>query len=176
MLDPILYYSPEASLFPDLATRFARTGHLTGEELYLILDWKAPRARTRHLKRLSKNRTFTEAAKDLGAQLHGAHDDEQRLALLLSPEWGFALPTATAILTVLYPGAFTVYDIRVCDALNDFHDLGNKRWSRQTWEKYLAFLGAVRKEVPKGLNLRDADRWLWGKNKQDALQRELANA
>lgn len=36
---------------------------------------------------------------------------------------GFRLPMASAIATVLYPNDFTVYDIRVCEMLGDFHGL-----------------------------------------------------
>ena len=98
MLDPIHFYSPETTLFPDLAARFDRTRQLTDEELYLILDWKAARARTRHLRRLTKGRTFSQAADDLARTVHGASDNEDRLKLLLGEPWSFALPTATAIL------------------------------------------------------------------------------
>ena len=173
MLDQTHFYSPENTLFPELAARFERTGQLTAEELYLILDWKAARARTRHLRRLTKGRTFSRAADDLARAVHGAPDDEDRLKLLLAEPWSFALPTATAILTVLYPDRFTVYNIRVCDALGDFHRLGSRRWSEQSWAEYGGFVAAVRSAAPGHLNLRDADRWLWGQDKRKALRREL---
>jgi hypothetical protein len=176
LLDPIHYYSPDTTLFPDLATRFSETGKLTAEELYLILDWKAARARTKHMRRLTQTRTFLQAAQDLAGQIHGAEDDRTRLELQLSKPWSFALPTATAILTVLYPDRFTVYDIRVCDALRSFHSLAYRRWSEKTWLEYRRFVAVVRAAVPKQLNLRDADRWLWGKNKQQVLHRELGIA
>ncbi len=137
------------------------------------MDWKAARARTRHLKRLTVGRTFSQAAQELARDLRGAINDEERLRLLLSPSWSFALPTATAIVTVLYPERFTIYDIRVCDALGAFHGLGNRRWSEKTWPEYLRYIAQVRAAVPEGLNLRDADRWLWGCDKQKALRKEL---
>ena len=54
LFDPIAYYSPETLLFPGLARRFADTGRLEPAALYLILDWKASRARTRHRSRLAR--------------------------------------------------------------------------------------------------------------------------
>jgi hypothetical protein len=42
-----------------------------------------------------------------------------KLRYLLA-DWGFRLPMATAILTVLYPEEFTVYDTRVCALLGEF--------------------------------------------------------
>lgn len=174
MLDQIHFYSPEVTLFPDPAKRFQQNGKLTGEEIYLILDWKASRARTRHLRRLKiDKRTFSQAAHEHGLALHGAADDECRLRLVLGSPWSFALPTATAMLAVLYPYRFTVYDIRVCDALGDFHRLGHRRWSERSWADYCRFVEAVRVAAPANLSLRDADRWLWGHDKRKALRREL---
>ena len=123
-------------MVPELAARFGQTGQMTAEELYLILDRKAARARTKHLRRLTEGRSFSQAADDLARALYGAPDDEGRLKLLLGVPWSFALPTATAILAVLYPDRFTVYDIRVCDALGDVHRLRTRRWSERSWADY----------------------------------------
>ena len=78
--------------------------------------------------------------------------------------WEFRLPTATAILTVLYPADFTVYDIRVCNSLDRFHNLAHGRFSDTLWERYLIFKAAVENEAPAHLSLRNKDRYLWGKS------------
>jgi hypothetical protein len=85
--------------------------------LYLILDWKSSRARTRHRSRLAGIAgSFNAAVGEIAADLHAAASPEQRLGVLLT-KWGFRLPTASAILSILYPDIFTIYDIRVCNAL-----------------------------------------------------------
>ena len=174
LLDPIAYYSPETLLFPALAQSFADTGTLDPLGLYLILDWKASRARTRHRDRLiGLAGSFNAAVKMIDADLHAATTPEQRLGLLLT-KWEFRLPTASAILTVLYPDTFTIYDIRVCNTLGAFHKLGDMKWSPEAWQEYQRFVVAVRGKAPQGLNLRDCDRWLWGQNKQETLRNELA--
>jgi hypothetical protein len=176
-LEPISYYNPEALLFPALAQRFAETGQLEPEELYLILDWKAPRARTRHLKRLAKRSgSFEVATRVIAACLHTVKEPQERLRLLLQ-DWKFYLPTATAIVAVLYPDTYTIYDVRVCDALGGFHKL-NRTWSQELWVGYQEFIEAVRAEAlkagaPAGTSLRDCDRWLWGKHKQEQMCREI---
>jgi hypothetical protein len=176
MIDPMAYYSPETLLFPTAAQSFASTGTLDPVMLYLILDWKAPRARTRHRSRLAKIvGSFNVAANMIAAELYAATTPEQRLCLLLT-KWGFRLPTASAILAILYPDTFTIYDIRVCNTLRAFHQLGNVKWSSNTWREYLRFVSAVRDAAPQGLSLRDCDRWLWGQNKQEALLKEIAEA
>jgi hypothetical protein len=116
---------------------------------------------------------FKAAVNEIAAALHAATGPEQQLELLLV-DWGFQLPTASAILTVLLPDQFTIYDIRLCDSLHTFHRLGGLKWSHEVWEEYQRFIVAVRHSAPRGLSLRDCDRWLWGRNKRDALLKELA--
>jgi hypothetical protein len=100
LFDPIAYYSPETLLFPAVAESFADTGSLDPVAVYLILDWKAPRARTRHRSRLARVAgSFKTAVNIIAADLHAATDPEQKLGLLLT-KWGFRLPTASAILAV----------------------------------------------------------------------------
>lgn len=175
MVDPLAYYSPETLLFPAIARRFADTGHLTAEELYVILDWKAPRARTKHLKRLAElsRGGFDLATQNLAYDLRAATGPKERLKALMT-RWKFGLPTASAILSVLYPDTFTIYDVRVCRVVGAFAWLGQRRWSDETWQGYQDFVEAVKAEAQPGLSLRDCDRWLWGKDKQDTLRRELS--
>jgi hypothetical protein len=174
-LDPIVFYNPESYLFPELARLFAETGQLDPTALYLILDWKAPRARTRHLARVSKiaGGDFEKAAGKIASDLIATVSPEERMGVLLT-KWGFRLPTASAILAVLYPDTFTVYDIRVCDALGDFHKLGDMAWSPAAWRRYQQFIDAVCANTPAGLSLRDRDRWLWGKDKKMKIVEEIA--
>jgi hypothetical protein len=176
VLDPLSYYDPENSIFPNLQETFAKTGKLDPLAFYVVLDWKSSRARTRHLWRLAAiGGSFEAAVCDIAVMLAAAPSPEQRLGELLT-RWKFQLPTATAILSVLYPEEFTIYDVRVCDALGRFHELDGKRWSSEIWLQYRKFVEAVKSEAPSNLSLRDCDRWLWGKDKQRVLQGELEGA
>lgn len=84
-IDPLDYYNPEINLFPQIARRFAETGEIDPMALYLILDWKAPRARTRHLKRLVKEAGSLDAAvRRVAAALAAAAGPEQRLCILMT--------------------------------------------------------------------------------------------
>jgi len=60
------------------------------------------------------------AARELTGSLYRAPDERARLRVL-SVDWNLRLPTASAILAVLWPDKFTVYDIRVCQGLRG-HD------------------------------------------------------
>ena len=174
VLDPLSYYNPEAFAFPAIAQSFADAGSIDPSSFYLILDWKSSRSRTRHLLRLTAiSGTFNAAVANIATDLTNSESPEQRLEVLLN-KWRFQLPTATAILAILYPKVFTIYDIRVCNALGDFHQLGYRKWERPTsWVEYERFVDAVRQNAPDCLSLRDCDRWLWGKDKQKTLQSEL---
>ena len=161
-------------MFPAIAQTFCDDGTLDPVALYLILDWKAPRARTPHRSWLARIAgSFSRAVNEVAIDLRAATAPEERLGVLLT-KWGFRLPTASAILTVLYPDTFTIYDVRVCNALHAFHQLGGMKWSPQTWREHQRFIGAVRDAAPQGLSLRDCDRWLWGRDKQKGLLSELA--
>jgi hypothetical protein len=82
------------------------------------------------------------------------------------------LPMASAILTVLWPDEFSVYDRRVCEQLNDFEWVAN-RVPRRTWDGYMAFRDAVVAAAPSHLSLRDKDRYLWGRSNAEQLEKDL---
>ena len=81
------------------------------------------------------------------------------------------MPTASAILTVLYPDEFTIYDIRVCQILKDFHNLVNLSKFERVWAGYQAFKSKVQEAAPPHLSLRDKDRYLWGQSFHEQLTR-----
>lgn len=80
---------------------------------------------------------------------------------------------ASAILTVLYPEEFSVYDERVCDVLADFHNLGNFATYENLWKGYVSFMRRVEESAPQGLILRDKDRYLWGKSLYQQLTENI---
>jgi hypothetical protein len=53
-INPVAYYSSKVHLFSTLAQHCAESGQLDPMALYLILDWKSARPRTRHLRRLAE--------------------------------------------------------------------------------------------------------------------------
>jgi hypothetical protein len=97
---------------------------------------------------------------------------KERLRILVE-DWGFRLPMATAILTVLWPNDFTVYDVRVCDVLRGHHSLQNKTNFAKLWSGYLDFKKDVESNAPQTLSLRDKDRFLWGKSFRKQLNTDI---
>ena len=173
MVDPLRYYDLEAYLLNDVRLRFHAHGFLGAFDFFSIVIWKANRAKTHVARRLlnrdPKHRvTLEPIVRDLTRSLHRARSDEERMRVLLQ-DWGFALPMASAILAILWPDAFTVYDVRVCDQLGRFGQLVNRTKFESGWEGYRAYREAVRSAVPGLLALRDADRYLWAKSARDQM-------
>ena len=162
------YYFLEDYLFKEVRNNFQKRGYLTPEEFFCIIIWKANRAKSKiKNKILKKEGNLNKSVKKLTNQIFKATNNQERLRILLE-DWKFNLPIATAILTILYPKHFTVYDIRVRNQLgiNDFSGTAGQI------EKYFSeFLPKVKKI--KGQSLRDKDRYLWGKSFYEDLMKFL---
>ncbi len=158
------YYDLETYLINEVGENFRSKGELTPFDFYLILTWKANRSKNTTKKRLETlGGSFSAAVSKIASALTANCEPKDKLQTLMC-DWKFRLPMATAILTVLYPLDFTVYDIRVCDSLKRFHNLADRKFSDSLWEEYCAFKAAVERETPSHLSLRNKDRYLWGKS------------
>lgn len=171
--DYLRYYDLEKYLFEDIHRRFHSEGKLDAFDLFSIIIWKANRSKSKLGRRLAKKAGSLEsAATQFTSALFKAESPEARL-LLTMKDWGFYLPMASSILTVLWPEEFTVFDVRVCDELGDFHALGNVKAER-VWKGYRDYCDAVDRAVPGSLPLRDKDRFLWGRSAARQLVGDIA--
>jgi len=173
----IKYYDLERYLFEEVHHRFHAEQSLSAFDFFSIVIWKANRAKSKIARRLLHCADphcddLDAIVHSLTAQLHAAPDSKDRLRILLC-DWGFKLPMATAILTVLWPDDFTVYDTRICKQLGGFHDLYNRTNFERIWEGYEVFVARIRNETPEGLSLRDQDRFLFGKSTALQLEQDI---
>jgi hypothetical protein len=171
------YHQLEAYLFGTVGPQFRQSGVISATDFFCIVIWKSNRSKSTIANRLRKQdlkgrSNLSEIIKALGKAIHQAPTDRKRLEILLT-QWGFRLPMASAILTVLYPDSFSIYDIRVCEQLGEFKSLAAKRPFDRLWKGYQAYLDAVRQATPRHLSLRDKDRWLWGKSFIEQLESDL---
>jgi hypothetical protein len=171
------FHQLEAYLFGTVGPKFRQSGVLSATDFFCIVIWKSNRAKSTIANRLRKQdpkgrSDLSAIIKALGKAIHKAPNHRKRLEILLK-QWGSRLPMASAILTVLYPNDYSIYDIRVCEQLGDFKNLANTRSFNRLWMGYQAYLDAVRQATPKGLSLRDRDRWLWGKSFIEQLESDL---
>lgn len=171
--DYLRYYHLESYLFDEVRPRFLLQGQLDAFDLFSILVWKANRAKSYAARRMLKKCGDLEAAAaGLTRALYEAASPAQRFRIAVI-DWGFRLPTATAVLSVLWPDEFTVYDVRVCDELGQFHELKDANVER-LWPGYCDYREAVRLGVPDQLILRDKDRVLWGRPAANQLVADIA--
>ena len=176
MLDYLRYYHLETYLREDVRSRFRAEGALSAFDFFSIVIWKANRAKSKIAHRLSKKAELDDLDQVIGRlskSLSEAETPKERLRILIE-DWGFLLAMASAVLAVLWPDDFTVYDVRTCNELGKFHQLTN--WTRfdKIWPRYEEFREAVRSAGPDGLSLRDTDRYLWAKSSATQLQEDIA--
>jgi hypothetical protein len=166
------YYYLESYLFNTVRPRFLKQGYLDAFDFFCIVIWKAERAKRRIADRLSNvNEDLDTAVKVVTLGISQQTTGKERMHWLW--KGGLRLPMVSAILTVLYPDDFTVYDQRVCDQLRRYQDLEDMRDFETLWEGYQNFKRDAQALAPAGLSLRDADRYLWGKSFRDQLLNDV---
>ena len=177
MNDYLRYYDLERYLFEEVNRRFHRDHYLSVFDFFSIVIWKANRAKSNIARKLlrkdpSQPKDLDAIVHTLTTSLYEAADHKERLRILMK-DWGFALPMASAILTVCWPDAFTVYDYRVRERLTDFPELNNLTTFDKIWEGYQKYKDAVQESVDFPLSLRDKDRYLWGESAAAQLEYDI---
>jgi hypothetical protein len=173
-------YDLEEYVFETVGPSFRRDGEVPAFDFFCIISWKANRATSYVARRLMRKADSLDGAvHNLTAGLASAATAKARFELLRK-FWGFALPMASAILTVFYPDEFTVYDVRVCAALAAQGVRGMERVRTITdvdrqWAEYQRFVEAVRAATPGVAMLRDKDRALWGLSFGEDLDAKILN-
>ena len=167
-------YDLEKYLFDTVSPAFHKQGKLKVFDFFCIIIWKANRAKSKIAERLKKmanpEADLNVIVEEITAQVFWAQDNRDKMRVLIEG-WRFRLPMASAILSVLYPDEFTVYDVRVCDVLRGFHDVQGWKFDN-LWPGYQDYLKAVQGQVP-GVCLRDKDRTLWGESFARSLETDI---
>ncbi len=176
-MDYLALYDIEEHLFDVVSRRFQADGSLTAHDFFCILIWKANRAKSTIAQRLLKKgySTLDAAVYDLTVGLSRLTTPKERLRFLWEGNRsGLYVPMASAILTVLYPDDFTVYDTRVCGVLGDYHNLTSITVFENLWPRYQEFKARVEQTAPTALTPRDKDRYLWGKAFHEQLVADIS--
>ncbi|MGD1019028.1 MAG: hypothetical protein ABSA12_06885 [Verrucomicrobiia bacterium] len=151
---------------------------MNAHDFFSIIIWKANRAKSRVALRLLKRQEDAEGlngiVRRLTTELYQACDHKERMRILIKG-WGFRLPIASAILTVLWPDYFTVFDFRISEEFPEFRSLADVNDFEEQWTKYQNMIQAVRNaNVVRDIqNLRDKDRYFWGKSTCRQLEDDI---
>ena len=175
-MDYVKLYDLENYLFDVVHSRFSQDKRLSAFDFFCIIIWKANRAKSKVAQRLlgkdnHRPRDLNAIIGDLTASLAGALSDEERMRILIE-DWEFRLPIASAILTVLWPENFTVYDVRVREKLGTCKDAQDRTGFKDKWEGYLAYRNDVKKT--DGCTLRERDRKLWAMSFEEQLNNDIS--
>jgi hypothetical protein len=172
-------YDLEKYLFDVVRANFERDGRLSAFDFFCIIIWKANRAKSKIAKKLlekdGQRRTDLDAiVGDMTKSLAETDSEKEKMRILIE-KWGFRLPIASAVLSVLWPDKFTIYDVRVCEQLGgDYKTIKDKARFEDLWNKYNRYIEAVQNIVPEVAILRDKDRVLWAKSFEKQLNKDIA--
>ncbi len=170
----------ENYLFKEVHNKFHQYHKLDAFDYFCIIIWKANRSKSKHaekLKNLAKknkigSKDLEEICNKITKNIHTITTKEEKLRYLLD-KWEMRLPTSSAILTVLYPTKFTIYDYRVCEILEDHKYLDRRKTESLIGGYFKEFIPAVKEKCKKYRRLRDKDRYLWGMSFAKQLEKDI---
>jgi hypothetical protein len=168
------FYDAENLLFEKVGPEFRQGIDPSAIYFQTLLGWKSERPGDAHWMRLMKisGGTMEDAVAAICADIRSAADDKARLAVLMR-KWQFYLPTAVTILVVLYPEFFTMYDVRTRNQTTT-EDWSQRNFTDALWKHYCDFKDKVVALAPLGWELRDADRYVMGKDIYESREKKLA--
>lgn len=157
-------YDTENYLFDVVGKNIRKKGYLTFDEFYAIAMWKSPRQKQKYLLNKRLVTPKTKAAFNL-------KDEKSRMLKLCELE-GVAIPTASAILSVVFPEDYAIMDIRCLNALRDMgYDIST--YPRiNTWLLYIEIMKSIAGKYDK-ITPRDIDKALFAKHRIEQGENNL---
>jgi len=171
-------YHLEDYLFSSVGPWFRSFHRLSAYDLFCIVIWKANRSKSltaRRLLSLNPGLSLDEIVEEMGNQIARASDRRSQMEVLWK-NYRMKLPMASAILTVLYPDDFTVFDVRAQASLGMGDELlkpSNSTSFERVWGAYEVFEQRVRAAHPQLTSLRDKDRALWAQSFHTQLIQDI---
>jgi hypothetical protein len=178
-MDYLKLYDLEKYLFDVVRVNFERERRLSAFDFFCIIIWKASRAKSMIAKKLlerdgNRRRDLDAIVGDMTKSLAESESEKEKMRILIE-KWGIRLPIASAILSVLWPDQFTIYDDKVCEQLGgDYKTVKDKARFEDVWNGYNRYLDAVKNMVPEVPVLREKDRVLWAKSFERQLNKDIA--
>lgn len=165
-MDYSKYYDLNSYLFNEVSRKYQEQGYIYAFDFFCIIIWKANRAKTNIFKKITKiakSYDLNKICEEITVNLYDIKANEEKLRYLIE-HWQFGIPMASAILSVLFPDDFTVYDVRVCQILKKHGNLINKTNIEGIITGYFEYVKDVIDKIPKKKTLREKDVFLWGES------------
>lgn len=170
------YYDLEEYLFSEVKRSFKEDRYIDCFDFFCIIIWKSNRSKSKIAEGLKDKYggKIKDIIPEFTKKIYQEETLEGKLRLLLSVN-GIGLAIASAVLTVLYPEGFTIYDFRVCEheKLKKFKNIGDISNKDKKIKKYFEFRDAVKNIPLKNKSLRFKDKCLWGKSFHDELKDDV---
>ncbi len=158
-------YDRERYLFEVTGPQARKRGYLTFKEFYKIAMWKSTRQKQRYLK----NRASVER---VSQQALSQTDETKRIAILCELK-GVGIPTASAILAILYPDKYPLIDIRCLKMLEELVNFHFKSMNIKLWIRYLTLMRKLAKD--NNLTPRELDKALFAMHVEKLEKEEFKN-
>jgi thermostable 8-oxoguanine DNA glycosylase len=126
-------YNIEEYLFKVIGPRIRERGFIEFNDFYQICMWKSARQKQNYLK--NKN-----IVKNISRKAFAEKEEPLKIKQLLKLK-GVGIPTASAILTIVFPDRYAVIDVRCIQMLNK---LGVRIKETITMSRWLEYLNIMR--------------------------------
>lgn len=158
-------YNIEDYLFKVVGLRIREQGFVEFDEFYQICMWKSARQKQNYLK--NKN-----IVKNISKKAFAEENESLKMKQLLELK-GIGIPTASAILTIVFPDKYAVIDIRCIQMLNK---LGIKIRETVTINRWLEYLKIMRNlACENNLTPRQIDQILFSMHREMLEQNNFQN-
>lgn len=189
MQNYIKYYWIESEyLEKEVFLHFDNKGYLTPEQFFSILFWKSKRPIKKWVRPQLPNESVKSLTREISSSPTKSDTGEKEKLDVLLGQSGFGIAMASAVLSVLYPTDYTVYDYRAREQLNKecfkkyrkegkllrdisaiTNDIANRQKIKKTYWEFVEIVKRIAED--KGLTLRNCDRYLWGKSWYEDLEK-----
>ncbi len=148
-------YDIEVQLFKT-GELIRKKGFLDKKQFLSICLWKSRRPKRLYIQ--NDEKFIIEQSKKAFLET-----DELKKIELLRAFKGVEIPTASAILTIVYPHDYGIIDIRCIEALKDLQQINYSNINSKNWLKYLGMLRGLRNEL--NLPCREIEKALFAYNR-----------
>jgi len=131
-------YNIEEYLFKVIGPRIRERGFIEFNDFYQICMWKSARQKQNYLK--NKN-----IVKNISRKVFAEKEEPLKMKQLLKLK-GVGIPTASAILTIVFPDRYAVIDVRCIQMLNKLGVRIKETITMNRWLEYLNIMRGLARE------------------------------
>src|SRR3989344_7035791 len=131
-------YNTEEVLFNEVGPEIRKRGFMKFDEFYKICMWKSVRPKKRYIQNNKIVENITKKA--------FSENNEANKMLMLTRLNGVGIPTASAILTIVFPNKYSVIDIRCIESLNFLGYKISKVMTIKNWLEYIKIMRKLAEE------------------------------